>query len=151
MEKATTAALIILVFGGAAFAHQGATGIVKQRMEAMSAMKDSMAVVGRMLKGETALDGGEAGRAADAIAAHANDMKQLFPDTAESRQKASEATPLVWEEQGRFEELADELAEAASLMSQVAADGDKAALSSRFQAVGRACSACHEDFRQKKN
>ena len=150
MKRFVTAVLLAAGVGGVAFAHQGATGIVKERMETMSAMKDAMAVVGRMLKGETAFDAAEAGRAADVIAGHADDMKAQFPDTQESRQKASEATPLVWQEPERFNRLADELAAAAATLSQVSAGGEKAAVASQFQTVGRACSACHEDFRQKK-
>ena len=150
MKRVMTAVLLAAGIGGGAFAHQGATGIVKERMEAMSAMKDAMAVVGRMLKGETTFNANEAGRAADTIAAHADDMKAQFPDTPESRQKASEATPLVWQEPERFNRLADELVAAAVMLSQVSADGETAAIASQFQAVGRACSACHEDFRQKK-
>ncbi|WP_156892499.1 c-type cytochrome [Salaquimonas pukyongi] len=150
--KRTLAALVLAVaLGGAAFAHQGATGIVKQRMDAMTAMKDAMAVVGRMLKGESAFEPAKAGKAADAIAGHAIEMKTLFPDTPESRQAMSEATPLVWEEAQRFNDLADELAAAARQLSQVAHAGDEAVLSNRFRAVGKACSACHQDFRQKKN
>lgn len=150
MKRIVTAVLLAAGVGSVAFAHQGASGIVKQRMEAMSAMKDAMAVVGRMLKGETTFDVDEAGRAADAIAGHAGDMTALFPDTPESRHKVSEATSLVWEEPDRFEELADDLVVAANELSQVAEEGDMDALTGQFRAVGKACSACHEDFRQKK-
>ena len=147
----TFAALILVAASFSAFAHMGATGIVKERMEAMSAMKDALAVIGRMLKGETGFDATQAVQAADAIAQHADEMRALFPDTPESRQKASEATPLVWEQPERFAQLAQELMNEASLLSDVAAAGKEAELLPRFRSVGKACTACHEDFRQNKS
>ena len=151
LKKTLTAAVLATFVGSTAFAHQGATGIVKERMEAMSAMKDALAVIGRMLKGETGFDATQAVQAADAIAQHADEMRALFPDTPESRQKASEATPLEWEQPERFAQLAQELMNEASLLSDVAAAGKEAELLPRFRSVGKACTACHEDFRQNKS
>ena len=43
--KMTTGVALVSLFAAAALAHGGATGIVKERMDGMSAMKDSMKVL----------------------------------------------------------------------------------------------------------
>jgi cytochrome c556 len=140
-----------IAVSGSVFAHQGATGVVKERIQAMKSTKDSMAVIGTMIKGEREFDPGEAKGAADTIRVHAEAMPELFPDTEESRQEVSEAKPAVWQEKDRFDSLAQELEEQAITLASAIDSGNQDTVRQAFLATGKSCSSCHEDFRQKKN
>jgi cytochrome c556 len=140
-----------IAVSGSVFAHQGATGVVKERMRAMKSIKDSMAVIGAMIKGGREFDPSEAKGAADIIRVHAEAMPELFPVTEESRQAVSEAKPAVWQEKDRFDSLAQELEEKAITLASAIDSGDQDTVRQAFLATGKSSSSCHEDFRQKKN
>ncbi|MCB1385860.1 MAG: cytochrome c [Nitratireductor sp.] len=133
---------------GAVLAHEGATGIVRERMDAMSAMKDAMTAVGRMLKGESPFDAVVVGEAAETIIEQGERIAARFPDNQESRQHPSEAREAIWAEFDRFEALAGDTVEAAIALSSAAADKDRTAIADAFATLGKTCSACHEDYRK---
>ena len=74
------AALIVSAVSGTAFAHSGATGIVRQRMDLMGEIADRMKELGAMIRGRENFDPEVAGSAADALAGHAGKMLSLFPE-----------------------------------------------------------------------
>ncbi|MGD9501441.1 MAG: cytochrome c, partial [Methyloceanibacter sp.] len=51
-----------------AYAHEGATGVVKERMDLMDSQKDAMKVIGDMAKDKTPFDAEAAAKAANEIA-----------------------------------------------------------------------------------
>jgi cytochrome c556 len=142
------AALVLAAASFSAFAHMGATGIVKQRMDTMKEIKAAMAEVGAMVKKERPFDARVVAKAGNSIAKNASLISSQFPNTRESRQKVSEATERVWEEMPRFKALAANLEKKAKALSKA---GTPALMKARFLEVGKACSACHEDFRRKKS
>ncbi|MGH1431787.1 MAG: c-type cytochrome [Neptuniibacter sp.] len=89
-------------------AHGGATGIVKERMDAMGDMKDSMKEVSDMFKGKAPYDANKVRAAADVIKGHSgNALTKLFPEG--SLQHPTEAKAIIWDEWDRFSKLADHL------------------------------------------
>ncbi len=87
-------------------AHGGATGVVKERMDLMEEMKDSVKAVSSIFKGETAYNADIIRKAADTIKTHSGDaMTELFPEGSLSGH--SEAKPLIWDEWQRFKTLSD--------------------------------------------
>lgn len=100
--SAVSAALII---SAAAYAHNGATGVVKERM-------DTMGILGKVTKSLTAIMRGDVGYDAELvrknaaqIQKHAGDsMTKLFPE--DSLMKPSEALPAIWSDWEDFEILA---------------------------------------------
>jgi len=141
--------IVVALIAIPAFAHQGATGIVKERMQAMVDMKDAVAVIGNMLRGKTDYDQQAAGAAAGQLIRHGTLIREQFPDTPESRQKVSEATDLVWVEKARFDGLAEEFVALAEALEAAIALDDAEAIRVVFGKTGKSCSACHEDFREK--
>lgn len=139
----TFLAVILGLIGITAFAHSGATGIVMERMEGMSALGKAM----KALAGEAKSDAPDPAVIAEAAAmlkAEAGEtMLARFPEG--SLQPASEALPMIWEEWDRFSDLANELTVRAEAL--VSGEGP---FPDRFKAVIETCAACHEDFRQKK-
>lgn len=92
----------------AAFAHGGATGVVKQRMDAMVMIRDAMKVLTPMMQGKTPYDAAVVKEQARVIGAHGGDaLTDLFPEG--SLDKPSEARPEIWENWSDFQDLATQL------------------------------------------
>jgi cytochrome c556 len=62
----------------------------------------------------------------------------------------SAALPAVWTDNAKFREAADRLQSETSKLYAVSRSGDEAAVKAQIGAVGKACGACHENFRQKQ-
>ncbi|MPY69614.1 MAG: hypothetical protein GEU92_05975 [Alphaproteobacteria bacterium] len=147
-RTAAVAATLCLATSAAALAHSGATGIVKQRMEAMKDMAAAMKSLGEMTRGKATFDTAEATAAAGRIAAHAGEAPNLFPDG--SFQMPSEARARIAEERDRFAGLAGDLRRAAGAMQAAARAKDAKALAAARRDAGQACSGCHKIYREKK-
>lgn len=130
------------------WAHGGATGVVKQRMDLMSAMGENMKIVAAMVKGQVPMDMEKVRQEAGAISRNSPKIETLFP--AGSLKAPSEALPAVWEEWERFMSLSTQLDTAANGLQQAATTGDRRELTRRFVLLGKVCSGCHTDFRKKQ-
>lgn len=108
--------------GAAAFAHTGATGVVKERMDAMKQMGDAIKRIKPMMSGEAEYDPAAVREAARAIAADAGDaMTRKFPEG--SSDHPSEVLPRTWDEWDRFAALAAQLETAAEGLALAADNG----------------------------
>lgn len=137
---------------GAALAHGGATGIVKERMDGMVAMGKALAAVADMFKGVQPYKQDVVTQSADVVQLHAVEMKNLFPDTHASRMgTGTEALPSVWQNLDNFMELADRLSHNASQLKTAAQSGERADVQAAFGKIARTCSACHRDYRKPRD
>ena len=136
MKRAT----VLLLAGLLLAAHGGATGVVKQRM-------DAMVDIGRAMK--TVRDAVERSRpdaardAAARIAGHARRIPTLFPDG--SFNHPSEALPAISANRAAFDALALKLALAAEDLASNASASRQAATQ-----LADACKQCHTRFRLEK-
>ena len=106
--KTWIASVAIASIGVAAWAHGGATGIVKERMDGMSAMGKAVKELTPMMRGQTTYDADQVRSAADVMVTHAGQqMTRLFPEGTGGM--LSEALPAVWENWQEFQELAEQL------------------------------------------
>ncbi|NRG18793.1 cytochrome c [Rhizobiales bacterium] len=120
--KAYTAAGILLVAASGAFAHGGATGIVKERMDAMGELGKVMKTLSAMMRGETKYDAAVVRNSARTIRSHAGaTMVKLFPEG--SNPTPSEARDTIWANWNEFNELADRLALLAEGLEGAAGNG----------------------------
>lgn len=160
MRKTFGAVLAVLTAIGlgvaGAVAHGGATGIVKERMDAMEKIGAATKSVGEMLRGKAGFDAGAIEAAANEIKAHAGGkMTELFPQG--SLDHPSEASPKIWQDWAGFEAKANDLAEKAGQLATVAGAGGastsegKQAVAAAFGAVAGTCKACHQTYRVKKD
>ncbi len=96
MKKTTILAAIVASSTAlTAFAHGGATGIVKDRMDAMAEMGKAVKAVTPMMRGEAAYDADVLRQAAATFSRHAGEaMTQLFPEGTGGA--PSEAKETVW-------------------------------------------------------
>ena len=101
-------AVALSALGAVASAHNGATGVVMERMTGMSAMKEIMAGLAPMMQGRVPYDGLAVQEAAFGLRAHAGEtMTGLFPQ--EDIPAASYAKPEIWTDGARFAALSEDL------------------------------------------
>ncbi len=168
ITRATASLLVAAVTATTVWAHGGATGIVKERMDGMVVLAKSMKeLVAISRSGSSEAD--RIAEVADAIRVQSGaHMTQRFPKG--SMQMASEASLEIWEDWARFEALAmrlDGLAAgiAASTRHTGPASGVAFSVSDPLPSVdvlaslplevlldhaAKTCASCHKDFRIKK-
>ena len=134
---------------GFAYAHAGADGVVKDRMDMMGEIARAMKTIGQMVKGAVAYDAQAAKAAANEIYGHMSHMTEMFPEG--STEKPSEALPVIWENWDEFVALSDKLKVDARQLAEIAGSSTSAdAIKVQFGVVGASCGSCHEKFRLKK-
>jgi cytochrome c556 len=102
------AGLLCLVGAASAYGHNGATGVVADRMMAMMMLGEQVKALNPMFVGETAVDPAAVKKAAGMIEMHAGRaMTSLFPEG--SLDKPSEAKPEIWTQWPQFQRLAERL------------------------------------------
>jgi cytochrome c556 len=67
-----------------------------------------------------------------------------------TRNEKSRALPPVFDNEAKFKEAASRLENEVSKLAALSRTGDEAAVKAQIGAVGKACGACHDDFRQKQ-
>jgi cytochrome c556 len=149
-KTAGISAVMLAVSVALAFAHGGATGIVKKRMEAMEEISASMKQIGQMLRGQKPFDASEIVGAAGIIEGHSGDnLTRQFP--SESLMPPTEASPLIWEKWEQFSGTANDMETAAmSVADAVQGGADRDQIATAFGRLAQTCKTCHETFRVKK-
>jgi cytochrome c556 len=105
-----------------ALAHSGATGIVKERMDAMSEMGKIVKDLAAMMRGEKTYDAKVVRAGAALIGKHSgNAMSDLFPKG--SKHGASEAREEIWTNWEEFNDLSNRLEVFAAGLSDAADNG----------------------------
>jgi cytochrome c556 len=124
-------------------AHEGAEGVIKERMDRFKQNKEAM----KSIKGNLGGDAAVIAQKASEIEAWANEMVNFFPEG--SNQAPSEALPAIWKEFDRFTELANANAKAAGNLKTLSQSGaDTNALTNGFKALGKTCKDCHNDYKE---
>ncbi|MDV7144144.1 cytochrome c [Tropicimonas sp. TH_r6] len=163
------AALGLSALAATAWAHGGATGIVKERMDGMTAMENVMKSLAPMMKGATSYDEASVATGAKVLSLHSGEaITARFPEG--SGGMPSEATDAIWSDWDEFEALALRLETLAAGLEQAVANeggdmsgltmvGDGASLTVEqlaempaehvFVMIGRTCAACHKKFRER--
>lgn len=148
LSRLAVTVLAVVLVSGAALAHRNATGIVKQRMDSMTAMGDAMKVLRAMMRGSQAYDAERVKAHAQAIARHAGEkLTSLFPEG--SLNHPTRAKPAIWTDWDRFAESARQLATHADALAATAFN-DQAPQDALFERLRQTCSDCHRAFRRKK-
>ena len=134
---------VLLCLSPVSFAHEGAEGVVKERMDRFKENKEAMKAIKGNLAGDTAV----IAQKASEIEAWAKEMVNFFPEG--STQPPSEALPAIWKEFDRFTDLARANEKAAANLKNLAQSGaDTSALSGAFRSLGKTCKDCHNDYKE---
>ena len=143
---------MILTFTATSNGHNDATGIVKERMDAMKNMGDANKVIGDMVKRKRPFDADEIKTLAAGIQQHAVNIPGLFPDTKDSREgHATEAKQIIWEQWEKFELLSKDLERESAKLSELAVTGDESAIRKQYVALAKTCRGCHKKYRRPKD
>lgn len=122
IQKFILGGAVTAILAMGAWAHTGATGVVKERMEAMKSMGEAVKSIKPMMTGAAAYNAEAVRKAARTIAAQAGeDMTALFPEGSDDA--PSEVLPTVWSDRERFEYLASALEQAALGLEKAAGNG----------------------------
>jgi cytochrome c556 len=140
------AGLAVTLSVGAALAQADA---IKTRQQLMKENNDHAKVVVEMIKGQRPYDAKAVGAAFDQWAETAQKLPGLFPPDSKTGEK-TRAAPKIWGNKKDFD------AKAAAFGKVVADDRAKAigsldGLKLAVNAVGQACTNCHQDYRLKRN
>lgn len=146
------AAIIVLGAGAKiSFAHKGAVGIVKQRMDAMDAIAAQMKQLRALLFAGGTLDREKVTAAATLIKQHALHTPKLFPQG--SIKGPSEASPDIWKNWSQFKAQARMLADYAAKLEQLAKRSEPRQRKQAqifFKNMAQTCKSCHQAYRVKK-
>lgn len=131
-------------------AHDGAKGIVKQRMGQMSAMESNLKRIAGMIRSGDDFDRQEILHLVNGIAKHSGkSMTRLFPES--SKGMRSEADPVIWEEWDMFRSGASDLFRKADNLAKITSAGhDRADLMTAIRQLAASCTSCHRKFRRPK-
>jgi cytochrome c556 len=138
--------LIAVGSGQQSRAHEGATGIVKERQQGMVAFKDAMKAWKLALDDPKSLTPGAFAEISRDLSSNAGArLLALYPKDGPT--KHTDASSRIWSEWAKFERLANELEARARALETMAID--ETVLRSEFKAIGGICKACHESFRER--
>lgn len=102
------ACFVLLSITTHVFAHDGAMGVVKERMDLMDNLKSAMKALKPMMRGKKDYDLDQVKENALVIRDNAGEhMTKLFPEG--SLEKPSEATPELWTEWDEFQRMSNHL------------------------------------------
>ncbi|MDP4594955.1 MAG: cytochrome c, partial [Beijerinckiaceae bacterium] len=130
-------------------AHEGAKGVVKERMDMMLDIAKQLKYIARTIRGEQKFDAQSIANAATGIAGHGNRFSKLFPKGSNGH--PSEATDNVWKQWSKFVDQSNGMSKAASaLANKVGYAAKSADILPEFRQLAATCGACHKSFRVKK-
>jgi len=149
MKKSAIAALVLAATAVPALAQQAMKpeDQIKTRKAAMAVIGYNFGSLGAMAQGKKPYDQAESEINADAVSAVAVLPKRFFGEgTSEGHDTKAKAG--IWEHRADFDEKMDKfIAEAQKLPAAARAGED--ALKKQVGDTGKACKACHDDYRAK--
>lgn len=138
-------AVIAVCASTLAIAHEGATGEVAQRMDAMSAIGDNNRTLSNISRGRAEFDLATVVEAANAIASHSGQgFSDLFPEGSMS--DVSDARAEIWQDWDKFSELSLSLESAANNLAKISSEDE---FTAAYKQVSQTCGSCHRSFRAK--
>ena len=145
---AAAAAITLGAMGGAALAQVKPEVLVKQRQSAMTLIGKYFGPLGGMAQGKVPFNAQVVQRNADYLAALSQMPWDGFdPSTANEK---SRAKPELFKETQKVKELVDRFQGEVKKLQSVAKGGDEGAIKAQMGAVGKACGACHDAYREKQ-
>jgi cytochrome c556 len=156
MKKRLLLAGFALVLGAGytlpAFSQVKPETMVKQRQAAMTLQGKYAGPLGAMAAGKAPYN-------ADTVVFNAAMLDALSrmpwdgfaESTKDLKDVKTAALPAIWSEPAKFKAAQDNFQNAVQALVKVSRGGDEAAVKAAIGTVGKACGACHQDFRQKQN
>jgi cytochrome c556 len=149
MQKSCLAAVIAATLSVSASAQQlKPEAQVKLRTSAYSLMNYNLSILDAMASGKRALNKDEAVRAAEMLAMLSTVPKGFFGEGTGGEPTRAKAE--IWTNRADFDARMDKMVNEAAKLPAAARTGDAGALKKAVHDVDAACSACHDEYRQKR-
>lgn len=144
-------AVLIAAFAGGAQAQAPfakAEDAIKYRQSALFVMGQHFGRIGAVVKGERPYNKEEVAKNA-AIAEQMSSLhwEAFVPGTDKGNTRAK---PEIWSNPAQFKSAADKMEQEMHKLATVAKGGDLNSIKTQFGETGKACKACHDDFRKKE-
>ena len=148
MRNLFVAGMVLLaIVSSAVFAHDGATGVIKERMESMKGMGSAMKQIKAMINGRADYKAARVKELARSIAEHSGvALNRVFPRG--SNAEPSHAKPEIWEDWQAFTDLGAAMEKHAVRLAGNAATASKAKVA--YRKLSKTCKSCHRKFRAKR-
>ena len=118
---------------------------IKYRQSAFALMGAHMNRIGAVTKGEVTFNADNVKKSAALI----NTLSSLPWEAFGPGTEGGKAKPVIWKEMDKVKAGADKFMKAAADLDTAAKTGDLAQVKKAFGAVGQACKACHDSYRDK--
>jgi cytochrome c556 len=129
---------------------QQAEQAVLTRQGLLKVMGMYMGPLGGMLKNKVPFDAAVATKSATHIAQLGSMIPDVFAtDTRNKTSAKTKAQDGIWTNQADFNAKSEDLVKAANALVEAAKTGEKGATLKAAGAVGKACGACHDNYRNK--
>ena len=151
MKRTAVAAVAAMALGavsGAALAQAKPEVLVKQRQAGMTLIAKYFGPLGAMAQGKAPFNAQVVQRNADYLGA----LSQMPWDGfhASTANEKSRAKPELFKETQKVNELAERFQSEVKKLQTAAKGGDEGAIKAQIGAVGKACGACHDAYREKQ-
>ena len=134
--------LLMFVLVNPTFAHEGATGVVKERMDKFKMSKTMMKQINVGLR-ENDFENIE--KSAQKLLSWSKEMSKYFPEGSDV--SPSEASTNIWLDPNGFSKAIKNFEEASlELVNQAQADNPEASIQA-FRNLANTCKGCHQKFR----
>ena len=130
------------------FAHAGASGVVKERMQIMKSFGRSMKIMNAALRNQSAENNSIIMNEVKIMGKKNAKLPNLFPVGTSGG--VSEASPRIWQQPSEFAKMISAFTQALRELAAASRLNSQSALINSFRKVGGACKGCHQDFREKK-
>ena len=145
--RALLAAAALAGVAGAASGQQKPEDIIKYRQSALFLMGQHFGPIAAMAQGKLPYDKDAAARNAAVVEYMSKLPWDRFP--AGTDQGNTKAKPEIWSNLDDFKSKADKMQSEVGKLAQVAKTGDFNALKAQVGETGKACKACHDEYRNK--
>ena len=146
MKKKLILSLVIgisILYSGASFAHKGATGIVKERMDLFSKSEKDIKALFAAIKNS---DMEKISIYGQSLADWAEVMPDYFPEG--SNVGVSDASDKIWGDFDGFKQAAAEFQAASISVVEAAKLSNIEAIMAAASSVGKSCKSCHTKFKK---
>lgn len=150
MQNAIRTSIMAMVIGAAGMlaaphimAHDGATGIIKERMDKFKETQGHLKAISKLMGGDAF---GEIGERAVAMRDWGIAMPDAFPEGSDK--PPSDALPAIWSDNAGFKDAANNHVIALDALINAADTKDMGAVKIAFRDVAGTCKACHIKYRK---
>jgi cytochrome c556 len=134
---------------GPASPEEAAQKAVDLRQSLFRLIGYSFGPVGGMLKNKVPFDAALAAKSAQRLETLSPMIAEVFNEDTRKFQLKTKAREGIWTNKSDFQAKNDDLVKASAALTAAAKGGDKKAVMQAAAAVGKACGACHDNFRDK--